>query len=145
MTVPNTQTKVFYSYSVLVNGKEVGSVQSFAPENRKTIERVREVSAAQGTRVKEVVPGIVDVSVTLERLKIYKNDVFTALGADVGNLEDFILPIDIEEQCQHPDGTTDTYVYHGGQLSDFGYTENVRETLIMDRVTVQFAYVTKKA
>ena len=142
MTIPNTQTRVFYSYSIMVNGREIGSIQRFSASNRKTVERVREISAAQGTRVKEVVPGIVDVEVTLERLKIYKNDLLTALGATVNSLEDFILAFDLSEQCTHPDGSTDTIVYHGGQLANLDHAENLRETLIMDRATVQFAYVT---
>lgn len=143
MTIPNTLSRVFYSYTIKMNGQEVGTIQEFSPSARKTVERVREISAKQGTRVLEIVPGVVDFSVTVSRITLYKSKLFQALGFEVGSLEELVTPFEIEETCTFPDGKTETYVYHGCQFESLDYTISLRETLVTERATIQVAYVTK--
>lgn len=144
MVIPNTQTRVFYSYTIRMNGKPVGTIQEFSPSARKTVERVREISAQQGTRVIEIVPGVVDFSITVSRLTLYKQKMFDALGFDVGSLEDINIPIVIEETCQFPDGKKETFLYNECQIESHDYTISLRETLVTERVTFQCGYVTKR-
>lgn len=144
MIIPDTQSRVFYSYTVKMNGQTVGKIQEFASSARKTVERVREISAQQGTRVIEIVPGVVDFSVSVTRIVMYKANLFKALGFEVQSLEEIVQPFVIEEECKFPDGKVETFIYNGCQFESVDYTISTRETLISERATIQVAYVTKR-
>ncbi len=144
MIIPNTQTRVFYSYTIRMNGHPIGTIQEFSPSARKTLERVREISAERGTRVIEIVPGVVDFSITVSRLVLYKSKLFDALGFEVGSLEDLNTPFEIEETCQFPDGRKETFLYHECQFESIDYTISLRETIVTERATIQCGYVTKR-
>jgi len=127
-----------------MNGQSVGTLQEFSPSSRKTVERVREISVQQGTRVIEIVPGVVDFSVTVSKIMLYKKRLFEALGFEVGSLEDLNVPFTIEEECSFPDGRKETIIYNGCQFESVDYTISLRETLVTERATIQVAYVTKR-
>jgi len=144
MTLPHTDTRVFYSYEIKIRGETVGTLQEFSPSARKTVERVREISFAQGTRVKEIVPGVVDFTVTVSKLMLYKKKLTEVLGGkEIHSIEDIVEPFEIYEYCHKPGGETEVVVYHGCQIESYDYTVSVRETLITERATIQVAYVTK--
>jgi hypothetical protein len=144
MTLPTTETRVFYSYEIKIKNNVVGTLQEFSPSARKTVERVREISYKQGTQVMEIVPGVVDFSVTVSKLMLYKDKLTEVLGGKgIFSIEDIAEPFDIYEYCHKPGGETETIVYHGCQIESYDYTVSVRETLITERATIQVAYVTK--
>lgn len=144
MIIPTTESRVFYSYTIKMNGQVVGKIQEFSHSSRKTVERVREISAQQGVRTIEIVPGVIDFSVSVSRLVMYKSNLYKALGFEVGSMEEINVPFVIEEECTFPDGKKETYIYNGCQFESLDYTISLRETLITERATIQVAYVTKR-
>jgi hypothetical protein len=143
MTIPATQqARVFYSYEIqLAGGIKIGTLQEFSPSARKTVERVRQISAETETRVLEIVPGIVDFSITVSKLMLFKENLLQALGFVPQSLEDIRAPFDIYEICKYPDGTEEKTIYHGCQIESYDYTISTRETLITERCTIQVAWV----
>lgn len=144
MTLPNVQSRVFYSYMILINNKEVGTLQEFSPSARKTVERVREISYTQKTKVIEIVPGIVDFSVTVSKIMLFKEDLFKALGYVVDSIEDLRDPFEILEECMKPDGNKEQTIYHGCQFESYDYSISTRETIITERASIAVAFVTKR-
>jgi len=144
MTIPNTQSRVFYSYQIKVGNKVIGTIQSFGPSESRTLERVREINSDQGTRVLEIVPGVVDFQVSADKILLYKENMLEAFGYNVSSIEDIVDDFDIEEICHHPDGRKEITVYKKCHFNSYNRTISVRDTLITESATIWVSWVEKR-
>ena len=142
MPIPNTKTAVFYAYDIIMNGRTIGTLSRFNSSFSKTVERIREVSISAGARVTDLVPGTTDISVDIEKFRLYRLSLYEALGYQIFSLEDFIDPFDIQEVMQHPDGKQETIIYHICLLSSYGKTVSTGSTMVAETATIQVSYVT---
>jgi len=142
MPIPNTKTAVFYAYDIIMNGRQIGTLSRFNPTFTKTIERIREIAVSTGARVLDLVPGVTDISVDVEKFRLYRQSLFEALGYQIFSLEDLIDPFDIQEVLTHPDGKQETLIYHTCLISNHSKTITTGTTYVAETATIQVAYVT---
>jgi len=100
--IPETQHSIFYAHSISVNGTEIGSFERFSAKSNRTTERIREIMAARGPQVKEIVWGGTDISVDVSRVELYNKSMFEAFGIEIFTLEDFNQYVDIHEFQWNP-------------------------------------------
>jgi len=149
LSIPKTQTAVFYSYTILLNNKEIGTIRSFSPSQDKTIERIREIATTSGQRVIELVPGVTDISISVERFTLYKNDFMNAVGGKINSasdafqsLEEWVDPFDVEEVMTDPVTASERNItYKGCLISTLGKTIEVGTTYVAETATIQVAWI----
>lgn len=147
MTVlPNVRSAVWWAYTISVNGLAIGSLQNFAPTSTKTIERVREILFDSGNKVVDIVPGLTDITATLERIQLFSSNLFQAIGRDLVTIEDMNDPFDILETLNRPGsagGAPVRIIYANCLFSEFGKTITVGTTFVVERATVQISTIRK--
>lgn len=100
---PSTQSSVYYSYDVLVNGQRVGTLQRFSPSSDRALQRVREIANSAVDTV-EIVPGRTERRIDCERFETYNKSMIQALGYSPADIGDITAPITIVEIMHKPDG-----------------------------------------
>lgn len=110
--VPNTQTVVSYSYTIKANGKKIGTLQSFSPDQTRTLERIREL-ANNTEPMFEILPGRTEFTITCDRFELYIANMIEALGYDItsGSIDNIRDPVQIVEQWIGPTGRRRSVVY----------------------------------
>ena len=150
MTVLPTNLKaaVWWAYDILMNQTPVGSLQNFSPTQAKTIERVRQIFFSDNTngggpRVIDMVPGITDISATVERIRMFESNLLQAMDLDEFSLEDINDPFTILESLHRPSGGDIETSYSLCLFSEFGHAIQIGTSYIMERATVQIGTVTR--
>ena len=139
-TLPSIESAVWWAYTISVDSQAVGNLQNFSPNWTKTIDRVREILFATGPKAKEVVPGPTDISATVERIRMFAENLLKAVGKYVVSIEDFNDPFDILESLEQPTGgNAQEVVYHNCLFSDYGLTISTGTTFVLERATIQIA------
>jgi hypothetical protein len=133
--IPNTAAQVHYSYELRTNGLRIGMVETFTPDQTRTLERLREI-ANNGGVIVEIVPGVSEYTLTLEHVHLYKKSLIKALGYDIVNIQDIKDPIDIVEIANNPDGTKDKTVYGKCWIQRSGKTVATTKTYVTDSITL---------
>lgn len=100
---PNTAHSVFYAYSIMGNGKMIGSFEKFGSSFTRTHERIREIMFNRGPITKEIIWGGTDISVTISHVELYNESCYEAFGVNVFTIEDFNQVVDIVEVQYVPD------------------------------------------
>jgi hypothetical protein len=101
-SLPNTAHTVFYAYTIVGNGIEIGSFEKFGSSFTRSHERIREVLYKRGPQVKEIIWGGTDIQVTLTKVELYREAMFEAFGVNVFTVEDFNQVVDILEVMHIP-------------------------------------------
>lgn len=141
MPIPNTKAAVFFAYDIMINGNVVGTLTRFSPNASKRVERVREISTRAGGRALEMIPGTTDISIDVEKLRLYKESLFNALGFPIYSIEDLNSPFDITETLTDPEGIREHTIYHSCLLSSYSRAVSTGNTLIAETATIQVAYI----
>lgn len=100
---PNTAHAVFYSYSIIGNGKVIGSFEKFSSSFDRTHERIREIMFNRGPITKEIIWGGTDISVDITHVELYNESILEAFGVSIFTIEDFNQVVDVVELQYIPD------------------------------------------
>lgn len=143
-TLPaNVRSSIWWAYTLSVNNQPIGNLQSFNPTFSKTVDRVREILFDSGPKVVDIVPGICDISATMERIRLFSLNLMQSIGTDVRTIEDFNQPFDILETMNRPAGAAPVRTaYRNCLFTEYGTTISVGTTFVMERATVLIATVT---
>jgi hypothetical protein len=142
--IPNTKTVVSYSYSIFANGKRIGTLQDFSPDQTRTLERIREIAndnIAEDTF--EILPGRRDITITATRFELYSTNFLDALGYELanGDLASIRDPLEVREQWRGPDGKVRSVVYSGCWISRLGKTVREGTSSVTESVTLSVTRV----
>lgn len=99
--IPSTFSEVWYAYSINIDGLAVGTLKSFNPTQSRTTEAVREI-ATNGGHIREIVPGVTDYTVRLEKVRLYNETLFTSFGILANDIQNQVKAIDIMEEIHRP-------------------------------------------
>lgn len=137
-TPPQTASRVYYSYKITVEGTPIGTFHNFSAASARQVQRLRGI-ANNGGRVQELVPGNADDSITVNYFSLYVRGLQKALGgaSDITSLNNFREYFDVTEQCFHPDGFVEGYVYQDCLASNFTRTVNTGSILVAENATIQ--------
>jgi hypothetical protein len=104
--IPNTKTSVSYAYTISIDSKKVGTLQSFNPTSSKTLDRVRQLMDELDDIV-EIVPGRTEHSIQIERLELYEDDSNLAFKV----LDEQSIPFNIVETVKNGSGKSRDIIY----------------------------------
>lgn len=145
---PRIATQVFYAYTINAGGKDIGTLQEFGVNTTRRIERVREIMSSQGSHVKQMVPGTMDVNLTLNRIELYGDQSLLRLQpwaperTGLPSIEDQLTSFNISEFVRDPqNGTTDITHYNDCWFEQLGKSVAINATTIVARATVQVGTV----
>ena len=99
--LPNTKSEVFYSYVIQIDGINVGTLQEFNPSQSRTFDHVREI-LTNGGEIKEIVPGVPTYSISLNKVRLYKDNLLDAFGILAQDIQKQVQAIDIIETMWTP-------------------------------------------
>lgn len=125
MVPNNAQTVVSFSYDITFNGSTVGSLQTFACNETRTLQRVRGIG--QGPKnvgeTIEIIPTITDYTATATMFEIYANSFYALFGKASSGLLDItpeteldpciaslLVPINIVETLKTQSGAANKRV-----------------------------------
>jgi len=99
--LPFTASEVWFSYDVSIDDIPVGTLRSFNPTQTRTVDVVREI-ATNGGQIKEIVPGVTDYTIRLEKVRLYNKVLFDHFGIVTKDIQNQIRSVDIKEAIHHP-------------------------------------------
>ena len=103
ISIPNTAHTVFYAYTIIGNGIEIGSFEKFDSNFTRSHERIREILHRRGPQTKEIIWGGTDISITLTKVELYDEPMLEAFGLSIFTIEDFNQVVDIVEVLHIPE------------------------------------------
>lgn len=146
VVIPNTNSRVWYAYTLLVNGRVIGTLKNFNLNATMQLERVREIMQTTGARVLEIVPGHTDITATCEKVLIYQKSLVNCFNysgdTTINSIEDVIDPFQIVETCKLPQNQGGGYismVYDNCLINSYGRTLAAETTLVMENATIWIA------
>lgn len=99
--LPQTDSEVWYSYDITISDVPVGTLRSFNPTQSRTVDVIREI-ATNGGQIKEIVPGVTDYTIRLEKVRLYNKTLFDHFGIVTKDLQNQIRSLDIKEAIHLP-------------------------------------------
>jgi hypothetical protein len=137
--VPETQASVWYSHSLHIGGRPIGTFERFSTRSTRTTERIREILFSRGPEVREIVWGGTDITLDLNRVELYNTALFEAFGFDIYSLEDLNQHINITELQKNPASTGGRRVitYMDAVASDWGKDVDTGTVRIVETMTFQ--------
>ena len=135
--IPNTQTVVSYAYTIKANGKRIGTLQDFSPDQSRLLDRVRELANVVDDIV-EIVPGRTEFTINITRLELYTANMIDALGYDITgtSIAQIRDPIQIIEEWTGPTGKRRTVIYDRCWIKDLKKTVHEGTTTVTETATV---------
>ncbi len=96
MANPNVDHVVSQSTNIFAGGLRVGSVQSLTPNESLTTQLIRELDADVAGEIIEIAIGVPSYTLAMQRLKLYQQTFFAALGYIVANIGEITDPVDVQ-------------------------------------------------
>jgi len=151
--LPKTDSEVWYSYEITIDGVQVGTLRSFNPSQTRTVDIIREI-ATNGGQIKEIVPGVTDYSIRLEKVRLYNKTLLDHFGIVSRDIQNQVRALDIKEaihlpqnivnnQVSGPPGAADgnagiVYVnYEDCWITDWGKTITLGSITNVENMTVR--------
>ena len=138
---PATRVRTSHAVSIRVRGVTVGLIQSWGPNQTRTITPVYEVNLAGDGSPVEKVPGTLSgLSIQVSRYDLYTKKMESAFGSsDYGMLSSQHQPFSALELWRHPDGTTEGWLYSGCWFSTLGRTLSATDArVVLVNATLEF-------
>lgn len=115
--LPQTRTEVFYSYVILVGGVPIGTLKEFTPSHTRTFEHVREI-LTNGGEIFEIAPGVPTYTLTMNKVRLYKNTIMTAFGILEQDIQKQVRALDVVETIWTPQDMPNEAVTGSGYTAD---------------------------
>ena len=98
----NPQHSTWFSHIITIqNVGPIGSLKTLNMRQSRAAERIREINAARGPVVKEIVWGGAEVELELTKIELFDNTIFTTMGVesiyDIYSLDEVNFRFDIIE------------------------------------------------
>lgn len=132
--IPKTTTVVSYAYELEIDGETIGTLQGFNPSQTRELQRIRAIDFELFDDTFEIAPGRTDLTITVEKLEVYKESLLSYINSGVMPAEgivQMIRPFNIIETIADPGNTkrpAKIVVYRDCWISN--YSKSVKEGTI---------------
>jgi len=145
MPIPITSTRTDHAISIRVNGKTIGQIQDWNPQQNRTITPTYQLDSAYSGEVFENVPGnITGLNITVNRFDLYNAKMEEVWGSnfDIQMLTDQTEPFNVVEKWLVPSGSPEQWIYTGCWFASLGRTHSANGDRIT-KVNASMMYVKK--
>lgn len=143
---PETLTRTSHAITIKYNGQTVGLINSWAPNQQRTITPIYELNVETSGLPVENVPG----NVTGLTIQVNRYDVWTERLEQVFGSQDLVMlanqksPFQIEEYWTKPDNTLEVWRYEGCWFSNIGRSfKSDDNRVVLVNATLQYVYKRK--
>jgi hypothetical protein len=151
MGIPTTSSRSNHAIAIRVNGVTIGRIQTWAPNQSRTVTPVYELNAdnplARGGAIIENVPGnLTGMTITVTRYDLYSSKFEEVWGPSfsISLLTDQDVGLQIVEHWSNPDNTSEDYLYEDCWFTSLGRNHAVQgDRIVMVNGTLQYARVKK--
>lgn len=151
MGIPTTNSRSNHAIAIRVNGITIGRIQSWAPNQSRTVTPVYELNAdnpaARGGAIIENVPGnLTGLTISVTRYDLYAARFEEVWGSDFSFqlLTEQDVGLRITEHWSNPDNTVEEWLYEDCWFTSVGRNHAVQgDRIVMVNGTLQYARVTK--
>ena len=142
----SNQVVVPTSTSILDDvGEEIGFISDISEDVTRRIERIREISASRAGRVREMVPGPEDLSLSGTGFALYESNVLLGLSKNVVSPKEIFralshqwTPFSVEITDIHPaSGLGIVVTYSGCMIERYGRASRIGDLLITETFSIQ--------
>jgi len=143
MPVPYTGIRTSHAISIRVGSTTIGQIQTWAPNQSRTITPAYELRSETSGEVTENVPG----NITGLTIQVSRYDLFTSKMEEVWGtskalwmLSSQLIPLTVEEKWRNPNNVVEKFVYEGCWFSQLGRNMQAQGDRIV-LVNATLAYV----
>jgi len=143
MPVPQTSIRTSHAISIRANGTTIGQIQTWAPNQSRTITPAYELRSETSGEVTENVPGnITGLTIQVSRYDLFSSKMETVWGTSkaLWMLSSQLNPLEVEEKWRNPDGSVEKFLYEGSWFSQLGRNMQAQGDRIV-LVNATMAYV----
>ncbi len=139
---PDTLVRTSHSLTIVVNGKSIGLINGWNPNQTRTITPIYELNAETSGLVLENIPGNVGgLTVAVSRYDIWPTRMEEVFGTvDLTMLSNQQSPFSVQERWNSPTGGLEVWQYEGCWFSSIGRAFRSDDTRIVN-VNATLAYV----
>lgn len=145
MPVPNTTIRSSHAVSLRAAGTTVGQIQTWAPNQSRTVTPAYELRAETSGEVIENVPGnITGLTIQVSRYDLFASKMEQVWGTAqaLWMLTQQNNKIEVEEKWSNPDGTSEKYIYFDCWFSQLGRNLQAQgDRIVMVNATLNYARV----
>ncbi|RLI87332.1 MAG: hypothetical protein DRP01_02165 [Archaeoglobales archaeon] len=142
MPVPTTTIRTSHATSIRAGGTTIGQIQTWAPNQSRTITPGYELRSETSGEVTENVPGnITGLTVQVSRYDLFSSKMEEVWGTSSAfwMLSDQLNPLEIEEKWRNPDGTVEKQLYSGCWFSQLGRNMQAQgDRIVMVNATLNY-------
>jgi len=145
MALPNTSTRTDHAITIRVDGKTIGQIQDWNPQQSRTVTPTYELNSATSGSVLENVPGnIGGLTIGVNRYDLYTSKMEEVWGVNfnIQMLTDQSNPITVQEKWLLPSGGSEIWVYTGCWFTSLGRNHSAQGDRIT-KVNASLMYVRK--
>jgi hypothetical protein len=141
---PNTAVRTSHAITLRANGITVGIVQSWGPNQSRTITPIYEINSETSGEPIENVPGNVGgLTISVSRYDLYTKRMEKAFGTpDSAMLGDHNNPFTVLEVWRFPNNSVETLMYTGCWFSSLGRQYSATDARVV-LANAQLSYVRK--
>jgi len=145
MPVPQTNIRTSHAISILAGGVPIGQIQTWAPNQSRTITPTYELRSETSGEVTENVPGnITGLTVQVARYDLFASKMEEVWGTAkaLWMLSDQLNPLELREKWRNPDGATEFYHYEGCWFSQIGRNMQAQgDRIVMVNATLNYVKI----
>lgn len=138
--IPQTKSTVSYAYTVKgKTGNIIGNLQGFNPSANRALDRIRELNGAAGdVDTVEIVPGRMDLQITIDRFETFDESLSNALRGPNQplDLSKQTEPFTITETVRDSVGNTRSIFYIDCWIQNWSKTIREGTITVAENVTV---------
>jgi len=145
MQVPNTLIRTSHAISIMADKTVIGQIQTWAPNQSRTITPTYQLDPKSSGTVFENVPG----NITGLTIQVARYDLFAKKMEEVWGtvrvlwmLSDQLNPLSITEKWTRYDGASEAYEYEGCYFSQLGRNMQAQgDRIVMVNATLNYVKV----
>jgi len=145
MPVPNTTIRSSHAVSLRAAGTTIGQIQTWAPNQSRTVTPAYELRAETSGEVIENVPGnVTGLTIQVSRYDLFASKMEQVWGTPkaLWMLTDQNNKIEVEEKWSNPDGTSEKFIYFDCWFSQLGRNLQAQgDRIVMVNATLNYARV----
>lgn len=147
MPVPETSIRTSHAISIYpsVGNVPIGQIQTWAPNQSRTITPAYELKSDTSGNVTENVPGnVTGLTIQVSRYDLFASKMEEVWGSSksLWMLGNQLNPLEIREKWRGPTGTVETYLYRGCWFSQLGRNMQAQgDRIVMVNATLNYVTI----
>lgn len=145
MPVPNTTIRSSHAVSLRAAGVTIGQIQTWAPNQSRTVTPAYELRSETSGEVIENVPGnVTGLTIQVSRYDLFASKMEQVWGTPkaLWMLTDQNNKLEVEEKWSNPDGTSEKFIYFDCWFSQLGRNLQAQgDRIVMVNATLNYARV----